>query len=438
MLDKTINNKDLDKYLASFDCGSMIFHEGDHSQDLYILVSGQIEIFKGNNKLTELTEKGSFFGEMSFLLGQERTATAKTKTTVQTIRVPKEEITTFLHDFPELAGEMTKLLAKRLDETSQTLYRLKEFCDQLPDAVVATDREGKIITWNTAAEELYGQAWNRMKSRSVEEIYDDPKAFKKFFDEVRAKRSVREKILSIRHPQKGLRFISTSTSLLFDDYRQFHGILSLGRDVTAAHQMGKKYKRAYFWFFLLAIVSALLALVISRDYPSLSKKIEFFQDADRLLEAQINQDYMSLGEQFVEPMLRKDKAAAVRVMDAFFRTQSDIGPLYTGMVLLDNDQDIFAFYGLSENHPGRQMDENSYDGIDLSSERGRTYRVMTLYRSDQDHPTGKKSVEIAFRLKQGDLFIGWLIFHLDSHVLADQYGMDGSALTSFQLQNAEQ
>ncbi|MBN2373392.1 cyclic nucleotide-binding domain-containing protein [bacterium] len=151
MLDEIINNSDLDKYLVSFNAGQIIFLEGDASQDLYILVSGELDVLNGNKKISEINSIGSLFGEMSSLLDDKRTATVKAKGPVNTLCIPKEEISAFIHGYPDVAEDLTRLLAQRLRETSQVLYGLKEFCDQLPDAVVLTDSEGKITAWNCAA-----------------------------------------------------------------------------------------------------------------------------------------------------------------------------------------------------------------------------------------------------------------------------------------------
>jgi len=132
MLDTVIQNENLNRYLISFEKGKEIFLEGDDSQDLFVLVSGQLDILKGNKKIVEITEKGSLFGEMSFLLGEKRTATVKANNDVKTIRIPKEEATTFLHEFPDVASEITKLLAKRLDETSRILYTPPHITDLKP------------------------------------------------------------------------------------------------------------------------------------------------------------------------------------------------------------------------------------------------------------------------------------------------------------------
>ena len=69
MLEEIIGNSDLKKYLTTFNTGEMMLVEGDDSQDLYILVSGELDVLKGNKKMWEIAEPGSIFGEMSFLSG---------------------------------------------------------------------------------------------------------------------------------------------------------------------------------------------------------------------------------------------------------------------------------------------------------------------------------------------------------------------------------
>ena len=160
MLDNIINNPDLAKYIASFKPEQTIFLEGDDSQDLYVLVSGWVDIYKGDKKIREVTIKGAFFGEMSFFLGSKRTASVKAKIDVKVIRIPKDEISQFLQDHPNAAKEITKRLAHWLDETTLIVHGLKAFCDQLPDAVIVTDSNGKMLAWNSTAEKLYGRDWH--------------------------------------------------------------------------------------------------------------------------------------------------------------------------------------------------------------------------------------------------------------------------------------
>ncbi|MDD5204100.1 MAG: cyclic nucleotide-binding domain-containing protein, partial [Desulfobacterales bacterium] len=231
MLEEITKNPDLTKYMAAFKEGEILFLEGDNSQQLYILVSGSVDFLKGNKKISDVTEQGAVFGEISFLLGGRRTASAKATDQVKAIRVPKERITSFLSEFPEVGNRITRHLAQRLDETSQMLFGLREFCDQLPDAVVLTDREGRIMTWNSAAERLYGREWQQMHDRQIEEIYEEPQVYRSFLEEVQSRYSVREKILKIKHPERGALYVSTSTTVLYDGHHNFQGVLSLGRDV---------------------------------------------------------------------------------------------------------------------------------------------------------------------------------------------------------------
>ena len=432
MLNEIINNVNLNKYITSFHLGKTIFHEGDSSKDLYILVSGHLDILKGSTKITEITEKGSFFGEMSFLLGTKRTATARAKDDVEAICIPKEEITTFLHEFPDIANEMTKLLAKRLDETSQTLYRLKEFCDQLPDAVIATDKQGKIITWNFAAEKLYGRVWNQMKGRSLEEIYEEPGAYRKYIEEVKNRYSVRERILKVRHPQKGARFISTSTNLLYDDHKSFQGILSLGRDVTSVHDLEKKYKRTHYRFFVTLVILLGLAISVFWGHSWLTTVRHPMHTIKQSLQSQLNEDYLFLRSKLVDHLSAGDRFNSNKVIQEYLEKRRHIGFPYTGLVLLKQDKMVLSLYSYKEGVLAMQKIENSYNGLELQGNQESIHQVLTLYRAHKDHPMGEKSLEIVFPINLQNNLLGWLIFKMDPDHL-DKYGIDESIIQKFRF-----
>jgi len=69
MLDQIINNPSLSRYVTTFKAGETLFLEGDDTQDIYFLVSGKVAILKGKKIIAEISDEGSVFGEMSFLLG---------------------------------------------------------------------------------------------------------------------------------------------------------------------------------------------------------------------------------------------------------------------------------------------------------------------------------------------------------------------------------
>ncbi len=435
MLDAVIQNENLNRYLTSFDKGEKIFLEGDDSQDLFVLVSGQLDILKGNKKIVEITEKGSLFGEMSFLLGEKRTATVKANDDVKTIRIPKEEVTTFLHEFPDVASEITKLLAKRLDETSRILYGLKEFCDRLPDAVIATDSDGKIITWNSAAEELYGRSWNQMHNRLVEEIYEEPRSYKKFLNEVNKKQSVREKILSIRHPKKGIRFISTSTTLLYDDNKNFKGILSLGRDVTSVAKSEKRYRRTRNWLFKYMILFVFLAGGAFLGHSYFSKGSLAIDVENQELRNQLSKDYLFLKSMLANHFAAGDRSKTHQMMKDFLYINSAAETPYAGLVLLDRNKIVFDVCSLKDGTDISQMIGSSYAGIEFQDGEGSIHKVLTLYRADKDHPMGRKGVEMAFEIKRAGRLLGWLVFQMDLHRLKKTHGINEAGLKQFSFKD---
>ena len=431
MLDSVIQNEKLNKYVTSFEKGKVIFLEGDDTQDLFILVSGHIDIFKGKNKIVEITEKGSLFGEMSFLLGTQRTATVKATNDVKTIRIPKQEIATFLNEFPDVAREITTVLAQRLDKTNQVLYGLKEFSDQLPDAVIATDKAGKIITWNSAAEKLYGRTWDQMCNKSVEKIYEQPKIYQKFLKEVKKKHSVKEKILRIIHPKKGTRFVSTSTTLLYDDNKKFHGILSLGRDVTSVTNLEKRRRRTRHRQFNSLIICLFLAGSAFLGHSYFSKNPLAIAIENQELKNQLSKDFLFLKSTLSNYFEAKNISKTHPTINHFFKTQSAAKTPYSGLVLLDRNKIVFDACSFNNKTDVSNMLGSSYAGIAFQGNDASMHKALFLYRADKEYPMGRKSVEMAFKIKKEDRLLGWLIFQMDMDRLKKTYDIDEGNLKQF-------
>jgi PAS domain S-box-containing protein len=434
MLEEIINNPDLAKHFTTYEIGQTIFTEGDDSQDLYILVSGQLDILKGNQEMAEITEAGALFGEIPFLLGSKRTFTAKAKEPVTTLRIPKEEITTFLHEFPSVSKTITKLLAKRLNETSQILYGLKEFCDQLPDAVILTDQDQKVLSWNTAAEQLYGRDADQMQNSSVSKFYEEPQAYSEFLEEVKSKHSISEKVLTIKHPTKGKRFVSTSTTLLYDGHHNFQGVLSLGRDVTATENLQRKYRRARYWLIPSFISFALLALVVFFGYPYFSKGYHRVDSRKMELRNQLVKDYLLLETQLLGLFENKDQSKMSRLMKDYFNMQENSVIPYTGLVLLDQEKKVFNAYSIQSDTDVSEIIGSSYSGLEFQSNKKSFHKLLVLYRASKNYPMGRKSIEIAFPMNKDERFIGWLVFQMDNEMLKQEYEMNEEDLINLKIQ----
>ena len=435
MINKIINNPDLEKYITSFENGQIIFTEGDDSQDLFILISGELDIFKGNKKIANITEPGDIFGEMSFLLGARRTSTIKAKNDGKAFRIPKGEITTFLEKFPDVTKDITSLLARRLDETSQILYGLKEFCDQLPDAVILTGKDGRILTWNSVAETIYGRTWDQMHYKAAEEIYEDPDDYRNYMEEVQSRYSVREKILKIRHPEKGIRFISTSTTVLYDGHHNFQGLLSLGRDVTKFKEMESRYHRARNWIISSFILLCLMAAADFFVFPYFIKNTPVIGDNRKQdFRNQLGKDFLLLRSLLLDQFEDRDRLKTNQLMKEFFDIQDTEEMPYNGLVLLDKNLAVFDAYSIEKDAAEvAKMIGSSYSGVEFKGNASYLSRVITLYRADADYPMGQKGFEVAFEMSKDDHFLGWLIFQLNVETLTARYGIDEEDLKEFKF-----
>jgi PAS domain S-box-containing protein len=433
VLDEITNNEALrNRYLKSFKAGDELFVEGDDSQDLYILLSGHLEIFKGDKKLSEITDRGSLLGEAAFLLGTKRTATVRAEESVQVLRIPKNEVNRFLEDFPSAAQKIGELLAKRLDESSQVVYGLRQICDKLPDAVILSDREGKILAWNVAAEKLYGRDWHEMKTGTVEDVYEEPQAYRDFLNDVQSQQSVSERVLRIRHPEKGTRFVSTSTTVLHDGRQNFQGVLSIGRDVTSFQKMEQRYRRARIWIIPALILLFLFGGAVFFGYPYFSKGVQTVDLKKQELRNLLARDFLLLKSLLVDPFRAGNRDKTREIIKDFFHVQATKHCPYSGLVLLDRERRVFDSFSVNPDTEAGALIGNSYAGIPFWGEQQSLFRILVLYRPDKAHPMGQKGIELAFKMEKNGMLLGWLIFQMDMKCLKDNYEIDEEGLKRLQ------
>jgi len=432
MLDEIIHNKDLQKYLKTYQKGDALFVEGDESQDLYFLVSGHLEVLKGDKKIAEITEPGALFGELSFLLGAKRTATVQAENEVRVLRIPKNEVSTFLKEFPAVAEKITEIIARRLDESSQAVYGLRQICDKLPDAVMLTDRSGGVVAWNAAAEKLYGRDWHHMRGTSAEDIYEEPQAYRELLQEIQSKTSVPERVLKVRHPEKGTRYVSTSTTLLHDSQNNIQSLLWLGRDVTAAHRMERRYRRARYWLIPSLILLVLLATTVIVGFPYFSKGVQTMDARKLELRNLLAKDYLLLKSLLAEPLAQGDRANTTKVLKEFFDIQLTKQCPYNGIVLLDRQRKVFDAFSIKPGFNAQTVIGTPYTGIDFQGSEKSLYRLLVLYRADKDNPMGRKGIEIAFDLRENERSIGWLLFQMDMDCMKTNYDVDEEGLRNLQ------
>jgi PAS domain S-box-containing protein len=429
MIADVINHPEAEKYLKRFPPGVFIFRENDASQDLYILVSGELEVLKGSRVISGIDAAGTFFGEMSFLLGGRRTASVKTAQETEVIRVPRDDITAFMRKFPAAVLDITRIMARRLDETTRVSYGLSEFCDRLPDAVLLTDEEGRLLTWNRAAETLYGIDSLPTSGRCVDQIYQDPHAYRRFIEGASSQNPVREKTLAVRRPDgRTTRFVSTSLTLLYDGHHNFQGVLSIGRDVTAYRRMERKYRFARTWLFPCLALVALLASAIFYGYPHYLRGQHADREDSSGLQTLLGKDYFLLKSLLTGRIGAQNRPPMARLLGEFLALQQKSSPPYNGLLLLDENKKVIDAVSLESGDTRPELIGASYGGVDFKGPADSRHRVLELYRPDSENPMGAKCLELAFPLAAADGSAGWIVFQLNAQELIEKYGVTSENL----------
>jgi uncharacterized membrane protein len=110
---------------ASFPAGTTIFHTGQPGDALYVVRTGEVEIFfhsdTGDRILLETATAGGFFGEISLLDGGPRTASAVVTKDAELLVVDREDLEGFLKKRPEAALDLLGATGRRLRETNRIL-----------------------------------------------------------------------------------------------------------------------------------------------------------------------------------------------------------------------------------------------------------------------------------------------------------------------------
>ncbi|MEW5912122.1 MAG: cyclic nucleotide-binding domain-containing protein [Thermodesulfobacteriota bacterium] len=431
MLDKVLNNPNLAEYLVSFVEGQNVFLEGEASAALYVLVSGELEVLKGQQVISTMSQPGDIFGEMAFLLGSERTATLRARGQVQAIRIPADKIGDFFRDFPEAVQEMSRVLALRLNRASQALFGFKELCDQLPDAVAISDGEGRVQAWNRAAAKLYGRDWSQVGRLPAEQIFEDPEAYRALRAQVQEGQRVLEAPLSILHPSLGQRHLSLSLSPLKDAKGGYQGMVAIARDVTAAVRLRQRLRLLRRWLFISLGLLALFGVAALITYPYLISTQRVMGQQRVQFRNLLAKDYVLLASLLSRPLSQGDREQTSRRLRSFFEMQEPSAVPYRGLVLLDKDKKVFDARWADPRQDARKMVGTSYEHIKFAGDTDSLHRVLVVYRQA---PGGSaQSVELAFELRESDRLLGWLVFVLDPQALQKMYGVEPADLKNMRF-----
>ena len=107
----------------------IIYEGGSSPYSLYIILSGNVKVFKDYEKPYKTTvgnlKKGDFFGEMSLFLKKPRTATVVAADDVTLLEISQENVFEVIRLNPQMFYEILKALCMRVDELNTRVRSLR-------------------------------------------------------------------------------------------------------------------------------------------------------------------------------------------------------------------------------------------------------------------------------------------------------------------------
>ncbi|MDY7038439.1 MAG: ATPase, T2SS/T4P/T4SS family, partial [Thermodesulfobacteriota bacterium] len=110
--------------LEHYDEGDMIVREGNKDLDFFKLVQGALYVVKQGKKIGEIIQPGEYFGEMSALSEEPRSATIISRGRTVVKRFPGDKLPEIIEKYPDVSKHLFETLASRLDHANKVNIQL--------------------------------------------------------------------------------------------------------------------------------------------------------------------------------------------------------------------------------------------------------------------------------------------------------------------------
>lgn len=166
MLDNISLFSDMDKKLMeslkryavvkTYAAGTLLFSEGDEGDALYIILSGKLKAIvtdqKGKEIILNVMGPGEYFGEVSLMDGQPRSATIVVKEKTRIMTITRNDFKRILAWNPDIAMDIINVLIKRLRRATLKIQNLafKDVYGRVVSALIqlAEESDGKLMIRN--------------------------------------------------------------------------------------------------------------------------------------------------------------------------------------------------------------------------------------------------------------------------------------------------
>jgi CRP-like cAMP-binding protein len=110
----------------NYAAGQEVFHQGDIGDAMYVILAGvaDVVIDTPNGPITVAQlKRNNFVGDMAILGDVPRNATIKASEALTTLKISKDMFFRLVTEFPQMAIEMMRELAHRVEESNQKLLK---------------------------------------------------------------------------------------------------------------------------------------------------------------------------------------------------------------------------------------------------------------------------------------------------------------------------
>ena len=105
--------------------GSVIIHEGEPGQSMYVIATGEVKVYTRGSGATSVylakLGEGDFFGEVSVLTGKPRTATITASQPTTLLRLDKAKLDNAIKRFPGIRPVLDEFYKRRAKHTVEAM-----------------------------------------------------------------------------------------------------------------------------------------------------------------------------------------------------------------------------------------------------------------------------------------------------------------------------
>jgi diguanylate cyclase (GGDEF)-like protein/PAS domain S-box-containing protein len=283
--------------LAPFE---VLFEEGDTSNSMYIILSGELLVYK-NNKVIAQRKPGEYIGEMGLIESEPRSATIRAEAHTQLLEITAERFQKEFANNSQALFALLKTLSHRsrkdldvLDEmggelnlTKDGLEKFSKMLDDSTDEAYIIDAINyKITQTNRTASKSLGYSKAQICDKALYEFWEDQSRleFETFLEPLRKGNKLLQIFEALQKRKDGTVYpVEVKLKLVL--FSKNIAILAVVRDLTETRQMESKIKRMAFFDSLTGLpnrnmINDRITLALSHSERNHQKFALLFLDMD--------------------------------------------------------------------------------------------------------------------------------------------------------------